>query len=72
MDRLFDSVAFGRELRERVDALLPMTWREHCEDAGVSKATFSRAMNGEPNLSYENYLRLKLWLNRTKKRLKAA
>lgn len=72
MDRLFDSVAFGRELRQRVDDLLPATWNDHCADAGVSKATLCRAMRGDPNLSHESYLRLKSWLDRTKKRAKAA
>jgi hypothetical protein len=72
MDRLFDSLAFARELRARLSDLAPLSARAAAIDAGVSNATFSRALAAEPNLSHESYLRLKNWLDRTKEGRRAA
>lgn len=72
MERLFDSLAFARELHARLSDLAPLSGRGAALDAGVSNATFSRAMAGEPNLSHESYLRLRNWLDRTKEGRQAA
>lgn len=62
MDRLFDSQAFARRLRAAMDERPDVTWRDLVAQARVSKATISRALNAEPNLSHENVLRLQAWI----------
>lgn len=59
-DPKFDDRAFAEALRPAVDAAGGV--REVARQASVSPATVSRAAQGWPQLSHENYLRLSAWL----------
>ncbi|PIB96478.1 hypothetical protein [Caulobacter sp. X] len=72
MERLFDSMAFAGELRAKLAERAPLSGRSAAIEAGVSNATFSRALSGEPNLSHESYLRLKNWIDGAKEERRAA
>ncbi|TCS14574.1 hypothetical protein [Caulobacter sp. BK020] len=59
---LFNASQFARELRLHMAGLAPLSQREAAAQAGVSAATFTRAMNVASDLSHENYLRLTAWM----------
>jgi len=61
MTRLFDAEAFARQVRERVAAC--RSQNAAAAAAGVSKATMSRIVNADPNVSHENVLRVQRWLS---------
>ena len=58
--RLFDERAFALRLQARIATFPSM--RQAAADADISHVTMSRAANGWPDLSHENYLRLAAWL----------
>lgn len=60
---MFDAAAFARELRTYMSGRLDLSQAEAAARAGVSAATFSRAMNVAVDLSHENFLRLRAWLD---------
>lgn len=60
---LFDAAAFARELRLHMAGLLQLSQRDAAAQAGVSPATFTRAINTANDLSHENYLRLRAWMD---------
>jgi transposase-like protein len=66
---LFDDLAFSRSLRLAVERAGGV--REVARQAGVSPSTVSRAAQGWPQLSHENWLRLTAWLE-TPERKEAA
>jgi hypothetical protein len=57
---LFDDLAFAKRLRPAVDAAGGV--RAVAAASGASPSTVSRACQGWPQLSHENYLRLTNWL----------
>jgi hypothetical protein len=59
-ERLFDERAFAQRLQAAIASFPSM--RQAAAAADISHVTMSRAANGWPDLSHENYLRLASWL----------
>jgi plasmid maintenance system antidote protein VapI len=67
---LYDAADFGRRLSERM-AANRQSQRQAAQVIGVSYSTLSRAVNGWPDLSHENWLRLSAWLDAGQERKRA-
>lgn len=65
MKNLFDSLAFGNELRRRI-LKLGLSYRTAAPLIRVDKSTLNRTANGKPP-DVENYLRMIKWLEKHSK-----